>query len=115
MLPEAPVIFAELESMLLLEAKSHELQFLGAQNPAHLEDFPSVRFEKLTSNNALAGELQGEADCDLANYGELLTQVVELVPVGILGVFVRRALRMVSPLLCQFRTFCRCWYSLGRP
>lgn len=64
---KVPVIFVNGESMFLSEANFQVLQFLASLYLAHLEDSLAAAPVKLASIAILAGDLEGDADQDLAD------------------------------------------------
>lgn len=65
--PEVPVILVEGESLSLPESKTQVRQFLAVLDPFDLEAPPAVAPQELPSIDLLAGDLEGEAGCDLSN------------------------------------------------
>lgn len=66
-LPKVPVIFIEGESISPSEANLQVRQFFVTPYPASLEEYPAAVPGGLASIDVLAGDLEGEADCNLAD------------------------------------------------
>lgn len=83
---------------LLSGAKSQAHQVLAIPYHADFEESPAVASEEVESIEVIAGNLDGEADLDLAYLREVPTYIVEPASVVTMGVFRRRAWWLVSQL-----------------